>query len=186
MKITNRNILRLFRIHIFTVFIFSAILLINKPIVYAAPPDAEMCAFLERFHGHTCPGSLMGLRLGLAAKEVLNAQGKIEAKTFLLACPVDGIQVATGATYGNRAITVEDRKELYLILTDVKNDKQVKARLTQEAMDNGKRFRDLSSKSRALEVGSPEQIALKRKIDDVLDWFRTAPDEKVVTIKALN
>src|SRR5512145_2359452 len=115
--------------------IISAILLVNIPVTYSAPPDTAMCAFLEKFHGHTCPGSLMGLRLGLAAKEALKAEGKIEAKTFLLACPVDGIQVGAGTTYGNRSLTVDDKKEMYLILTDTKSGREVEARLTREAVE---------------------------------------------------
>lgn len=165
--------------------IFIAILLINMPIAYSAPPDAEMSAFLHKFHGHTCPGSLMGLRLGLAAKEALNAQGKITARTFPHACPVDGIQVATGATYGNRAITLEEGNGMYLILTDTKTGKRVEATLTQEAMEKGGGFREFSSKARSLEAGSPEQLEAKKKADDILNWFRTAPDENVVAIKVL-
>ena len=185
MKHHRSDILKLIGKQLSIVFIFSIMFLINIPIANSSPPDEEMCDFLERFHGHVCPGSLMGLRLGLAAKEALNAEGRIEAKTFLLACSVDGIQVATGATYGNRAITVEDRNEMYLILTDTKTGRQVEARLTEEAMEKGKGFRELSSKSRTLKSGSPEQLALKKQIDDILNWYRTAPDEKVVTIKVL-
>ncbi len=118
--------------------IISAILLFIIPVAYSAPPDAEMCAFLEKFHGHICPGSLMGLRLGLTAKEALHAEGKVEAKTFLLACSVDGIQVGAGATYGNKALTVDDKNEMYLILTDTKSGREVEARLTDEAMEKGK------------------------------------------------
>jgi formylmethanofuran dehydrogenase subunit E len=185
MKHIHGNILKLISMHLSIVIIFSTILLINIPIANSAPPDADMCAFLERFHGHTCPGSLMGLRLGLAAKGALNGHGKIEAKTFALACSVDGIQIATGATFGNKAFTLEDRNELYLILTDVESGKQVEARLTQEAMDNGKRFRDLSGKSQTFDVGSPERLVLEKEIDAILDWFRTAPDEDVVTVQVL-
>jgi formylmethanofuran dehydrogenase subunit E len=185
MKHIHGNILRLFIMHASIVFIFSIMLLINIPVANSSPPDAEMCAFLERFHGHICPGSLMGLRLGLAAKEALNAHGRIEAKTFALACSVDGIQVATGTTLGNKTFTVEDRNDMYLILTDVQSGRQVEARLTQKAMDNGKSFRDLRSKSQTFTAGSPERSALEKEINAVLDWFRTAPDADVVTVKVL-
>ncbi|HSW38405.1 MAG TPA: formylmethanofuran dehydrogenase subunit E family protein [Acidobacteriota bacterium] len=144
-----------------------------------------MVAFLEKFHGHTCPGSLMGLRLGLTAKEALNAEGKIEAKTFLHACSVDGIQAGAGTTYGNRALTVEDKKDLYLILTDTKSGRQVEARLTEEATEKGRGFRELSEKSRTLNAGSPEQLAVRKEIDDILNWYKIAPDDKVVIIKVL-
>lgn len=127
----------------------------------------------------------MGLRLGLAAKEALNAQGRIEAKTFMFACNVDGIQVGAGTTYGNKALTVEDRNEMSLILTDTKTGKQVEARLTEEAMNRGKGFKELMAKSRSLKEGSPEQLAVKKEINDILEWYRKTPDEKVVIIKVL-
>jgi formylmethanofuran dehydrogenase subunit E len=165
--------------------ILSAILVINIPVASSTPPDAETTGFLEKFHGHVCPGSLMGLRLAIAAKEALKAEGKIEAKTFLLACSVDGIQVGAGTTYGNRALTVEDKKDMSLILTDTKSGRQVEARLTEEAMEKGKGFRELSAKSRSFTEGSPEQVAAKKEIDDILNWYKTAPDEKVVIIKVL-
>ena len=88
MKNFHENLSGLIRINILILLIFTSILLISAPTSYAAPPSSEMCDFLHKFHGHTCPGSLMGLRLGLAAKEALNAEGKITAKTFLQACPV--------------------------------------------------------------------------------------------------
>lgn len=50
------------------VFTIAVIATMITPTAEPAPPDAEICAFLERFHGHTCAGSLMGLHLGLAAK----------------------------------------------------------------------------------------------------------------------
>ncbi len=185
MKNIHGKLFGLIRMSHSILLIFFAILLLYTPLVYSATPDSGICAFLEKFHGHTCPGSLMGLSLGLAAKEALNAPGRVEAKTFILACPVDGIQVATGATYGNRAITVEDRGKMILILTDTKTGKQVEASLTREAMERGEGFRELSGKSRDLKQGSPEQLAIKKEIDDILNWYRTAPDEKVVIIKIL-
>src|SRR5512136_1545214 len=72
---------------------------LNSQSAGPSPDRAEICRFLERFHGHTCPGSLMGLRLGMAAKEALKGSGKLRAKCFALSCPVDGIQVGAGTTY---------------------------------------------------------------------------------------
>ena len=181
MKYTSGKIIKFFNMcAVITLILFTGFSPANS-----APPEPEMCAFLERFHGHTCPGSLMGLRLGLAAKEALNAKGKITAKTFLHACPVDGIQVATGTTLGNKSFNLEDRGEMYLILTDSTSGKQVETRLTEKAMTKGKSFRDLSEKSRDLAAGSPERLSLEKEIEAVLDWFRTAPDNEVVTIKVI-
>jgi formylmethanofuran dehydrogenase subunit E len=167
------------------VLVVATLMAVNIPRAISAPPDAEMYTFLERFHGHTCAGSLMGLRLGLAAKEALKGEGKVKAKCFVLSCPVDGIQVGAGTTYGNKALEVEDRNELYLILTEVKNGRQVEARLTKKAMEMGKNYRDLSGKARAHTPGSPEQLRLENEIKAVLDWFRAASDSEVVTVRTL-
>jgi len=167
------------------VLVVATMIMVNTPTAISAPPDAEIYTFLERFHGHTCAGSLMGLRLGLAAKEALKGKAKLKAKCFVLSCPVDGIQVGAGTTYGNKALEVEDRKELYLVLTDVESGRQVEARLTKEATEMGKTFRDLSSKGRSHTPGSSERLHFEKEINAVLDWFRTAPDSEVVTIRIL-
>ncbi len=86
-----------------------------------ASETTDLYEVLERFHGHVCGGSLMGARLGLAARAALElsmSKGKFKARYFSLACPVDGIQVAAGTTYGNRAIEVEDRDEQRLLLSN--------------------------------------------------------------------
>ena len=128
----------------------------------------------------------MGLRLGLAAEEALKGHGKLKAKCFILACPVDGIQVGVGTTWGNRSLEVENRGEMSMVLTDVERGRKVEARLTEKAMEKGKSYRDLSEKARSQPAGSPERKGFEKDAEAVLDWFRTAPDSDVVTIKVLN
>lgn len=166
--------------------VFGVMAMVNTPIVMSAPPDAETCERLERFHGHTCTGSLMGLRLGLTAKEALKGYGKLKAKCFILACPVDGIQVGVGTTWGNKGLEVENRGEMSMVLTDVESGRQVEARLTAKAIKKGKSYRNLSQKARSHPTGSPERMDFEKEAEAVLDWFRTAPDSEVVTIKVLN
>ncbi|HZV80701.1 MAG TPA: formylmethanofuran dehydrogenase subunit E family protein, partial [Geobacteraceae bacterium] len=69
---------------------------------------------LGQFHGHVCAGSLFGARMGLAAKEALRkagGEGRLKARYYDLSCPLDGIQVGAGTTYGNASLVVEDRDE---------------------------------------------------------------------------
>ncbi len=141
---------------------------------------------LEKFHGHTCAGSLMGARLGSAAKAALKAasgEGKFTAKYFSLSCPVDGVQIAAGTTYGNRAIEVKDKGDHRLVLTAEKNRVQVEARLTRLAEEKGKLSRELSGKARELPVGSPERQRLEAEVEEIFSWFRTAPDKDVVIVR---
>jgi hypothetical protein len=53
----------------FIILVIATMIMVNTTTAISAPPDAGVYIFLERFHGHTCAGSLMGLRLGVAAKE---------------------------------------------------------------------------------------------------------------------
>lgn len=126
--------------------------------------------------------------MGLAAKAALKAaggEGKLKARYFDHSCPVDGVQVAAGTTYGNRAIEVEDRNEQRLLLSTEKNARQVEARLTKPAEENGKNFRDLSSKARDFPQGSPQRQRLEKEAEELLTWFRTAPEAAVVQVRVL-
>lgn len=146
---------------------------------------AALYSQLEAFHGHVCAGSIFGARLGLAAREALKAAGgtgKFTARYYDLSCPVDGIQMAAGTTYGNAALAVDDRDEHRLVLTAAGNKKQVEARLTVKAEQLGFKSRDLSKQAKDLPVGSPKRQQLEREIDEIHEWLRTAPTEEVVII----
>ncbi len=154
----------------------------------AGAPDPGLYDVLARFHGHTCAGSLMGARLGLAAKAALKeagGEGKLKARYFDNSCPIDGIQVAAGTTLGNKAMEVVDRNEHRLLLTAEKNGRQVEARLTKLAEEKAKPTRELSKKARALPAGSPERQRLEKEIEEIFAWFRNAPDAEVVTVRVV-
>lgn len=143
---------------------------------------------LERFHGHVCAGSLMGARLGLAAKSALERagiQGKLKAQYFSLSCPVDGIQMTAGTTYGNRALEVQDRNDQQLLLSDEKSGHQVEARLTATANEKALSTREINKKARSLPAGSPERKKLEQSLEAVYTWLKTAPDAEVVAIRLL-
>lgn len=143
---------------------------------------------LVNFHGHVCAGSIFGARLGLAAKESLKAAGgtgKFTARYYDLSCPVDGIQVAAGTTYGNKALLVQDRDEHRLVLTAEGNKRSVEARLTKKAEQMGLRSRDLGKKVKALPADAPEKAALEREIEEIYSWLKTAPVDDVVIVTTL-
>ena len=173
--------------------IFAGImsLVVSIKQVQAAPtavPDPALYAFLEKFHGHTCAGSLFGARLGLVAKEALKeagGNGNFTARYYDLSCPVDGIQVSAGTTYGTGALVVEDRDEHRLLLTATGNQRQVEARLTEKAQQMGLRSRELGKKSRTLPEDSPERKRLDQELEEIFGWLRTAPTAEVVTVTVI-
>jgi len=151
-------------------------------------PEPALFSQLEAFHGHVCAGSIFGARIGLAAKEALKkagGTGKFVAKYYDLSCPVDGVQVGAGATYGNAALAVEDRDEQRLVLTAEGNKLRVEARLARKAEELGLKSRDLGEKAKTLPAGSPERDQLEREIEEIFSWLKTAPEQEVVAVTLL-
>lgn len=106
----------------------------------------------------------------------------MKAVYYDLSCPVDGIQVAAGTTYGNGALAVTDRNEHRLVLTAERGKRQVEARLTKKAEEIGIRSRELGKKARSLPERSPERKRLEQENEEILAWLRTAPTTEIVTI----
>jgi formylmethanofuran dehydrogenase subunit E len=153
--------------------------------VVLAEPDAAFYDLLQQFHGDNCAGSIFGARLGYAAKHEMGDCGKLTAQYFDLSCPVDGIQLATGATYGNRGLEVLDQDDHRLILTDAESGKKVEARLTEQALEQGRKLREVSNKPRSSDPNSDEAMALQRDKESLLNWLRTAPDSLVVNVQVV-
>ena len=148
-------------------------------------PTPALYSQLEAFHGHVCAGSIFGARLGLAAKDALKeagGTGKFTARYYDLSCPVDGIQVAAGTTYGNKALTVQERDEHRLVLTASGNKRAVEARLTKKAEELGLKSRDLGKKAKTLAIGSPDRLNLEREIEDIYTWLKNAPTSEMVSV----
>ena len=94
-----------------------------------------------KFHGHKCPAMPMGIRAGLAALNALGvkrAQDKelvVEAETGegqAAGCFLDGIMVATGATYGKSNIKKLRYGKMAFTLIDMATGRAVRVSLKPE------------------------------------------------------
>jgi len=93
--------------------------------------------FLKNFHGHIGPYVLLGYKIGKLAVLKLKSRGeKLNTQYFgpdkkPLTCLVDGLQIATGCTYGIGNIKIFRRVGLPKIVFKTKKDKFV-VKLKQE------------------------------------------------------
>lgn len=168
--------------------IMAMAVIANSSSANDAIPTPALYRQLEEFHGHICAGSIFGARLGTAAKEALReagGTGRFTANYYDLSCPVDGIQMAAGTTYGNKALSVLDRDEHRLLLTATGNKRAVEARLTRKAEELGLKSRELGNKAAALSIDSPERMKLEQEIETIYTWLKTAPAGEVVSITHL-
>ena len=102
-----------------------------------------------KFHGHKCPAMPMGLRAGLAALKVLGVERAkdkeliVESETGegnAAGCFVDGIMVATGATYGKSNIKKLRYGKMAFTLIDEKSGRAVRVFLKPDFLREGPRF----------------------------------------------
>ena len=100
--------------------------------------------FLEvalEFHGHKCPAMPMGLRAGLAAMKTLGVERAkdkelvVESETgegHAAGCFLDGVMVATGATYGKGNIKKLFYNKMAFTLIDAGTRRAVRVSLKPE------------------------------------------------------
>jgi formylmethanofuran dehydrogenase subunit E len=90
------------------------------------------------FHGHKCPAMPMGLRAGLAALKALGVERAkdkeliVESETGegqAAGCFVDGLMVATGATYGKANIKKFNYGKMAFTLIDAGTGRAVRVSL---------------------------------------------------------
>lgn len=75
-----------------------------------------------RFHGHSCPGSMMGYRMAIAGLEAVKAAGmdpkELSAIVENNACGVDALQVVSSCSFGKKKIIFHDYgKNVYTLFS---------------------------------------------------------------------
>lgn len=65
-----------------------------------------------KFHGHICPGLLIGVRMGVAAMNFLGVDRASDEELYAVvendSCAIDGLQVVTGVTFGKGNLSFRD------------------------------------------------------------------------------
>ena len=149
---------------------------------------------LYDFHGHRCPMSTMGARLGIAAMAALGVtkadQFRVEGRYLARNCALDGIQYTTGCTMGNGNLSFEDAgaPSFTLRMRDGSRSVTVSASegaLARFAGHKEKRTRLLEERGisglpRAMEIDA--EIA--RDFDALVRWVQEGGDGELVMVTA--
>lgn len=107
-----------------------------------------------KFHGHKCPAMPMGLKAGVYAMEKLGVERAKDGQLLAIleldeehcaTCFADGVQVATGCTYGKGNIRRTGYGKWGLTLVDKKNKKAVRVVPKAEVMmkNKGTKFMEM-------------------------------------------
>ena len=103
-------------------------------------PSKELLRGAREFHGHRGPFLTLGLRIGLAALRLLDAEGWFDLKCRVRlplrvpeTCLLDGIQFSTGCTLGKRNIEIEEGKEIEAFF-EKRDGSQLRIKVRPEAV----------------------------------------------------
>lgn len=148
---------------------------------FVAPPWAF------EFHGHQCPFMPIGYRMGRLALERLGLEREKDHGLFVIAelgeghpqtCLMDGIQVATGATFGKLLIS----KTFYgkLAATFYHREKGgIRFSLRPDAVDEMGKFKFIAVRKTGVE---PSQIPAALS-EEIIRWVYEQTDESLFAVE---
>ena len=148
-------------------------------------PPLTLFDEIRRIHGHYCPMSTLGGRLGFAAKARQTSDAPLRAAYFIATCAVDGIRTATGCELSDGALQVSDRGRHALWLTTA-DGRGVFAELRESTLSLAGGYRTLDL---ALERDRPTLAAAELAqrsaekdafLDQLLQQLRQLPDDELM------
>ncbi len=152
--------------------------------------DGELDELFEmavKFHGHRCPAMPLGLRAGLAAMEKLGVQRAQNKELYVLsetgpahamACFLDGVQVATGCTYGKGNVERLDHYRLAFTLIDVATRRAVRVAVNPDRQEKSLGSEFVRLRSRGVE---PQHVA-PEITDPMIHVVMTAREEELFSV----
>jgi len=141
-------------------------------------------------HGHRCPMSTLGGRLGHAARRRLPSgdEASLRAIYHITTCAVDGIAVTTGCSEVAGTLRVEDRGRHQLLLRDIRSGCAVEVEIRPETLEMAAIYRRFDE---ALERERPslaaDQLAQRlqekeRVLEELLPKLRTLPEAELLLV----
>jgi len=140
------------------------------------------------FHGHQCPFMPIGYRMGRLAMQQLGVEHEADHGFFIFpevgeghpqACMMDGMQVATGATYGKVLMAKTFYGKLAATFYHPKKG-AVRFSLKPEFIDAFGKFEFFAYRKKGIE---PSQIPLVAA-QEVIKWVNDQPDDAIYKVEA--
>ncbi len=141
-------------------------------------------------HGHKCPAMPMGLRAGLAALEALGVPRAADGQLVALVeidtdhcgtCYADGIQMATGCTFGKGNIQKLGYGKFALTLVDRKTGRSVRVVTRPETIKKSQESEFIGYRKQGVSA-SQIDAAL---VEPLIDFILTSPAESLFAIGAV-
>lgn len=149
--------------------------------------DKNLLEIAFYFHGHKCPAMPLGLRAGLLALRKLRVERASDKELFCFLetgpahatmCFGDGVQFATGCTYGKGNIKKLHYSKNAITLIDVKNKKAVRVALNPDFQKKGLASEFVRMRKQGIEPKDiPPEI-----VDPLIEKIMQASDDELFRI----
>jgi len=142
------------------------------------------------FHGHRCPFMPLGYRMGIIALRELGMERVKDHGAYALpeigighpqTCMADGIQVATGCTYGKLLMERRNYGKIALVLY-APDKGAVRVSVKNDFLDQLGKFEFFAYRKKGIE---PSEIPAEI-IQPVIDFVLSAPEEAAFKIQRLD
>jgi len=149
--------------------------------------DRNLLELAIEFHGHKCPAMPLGIRTGLAAMKALGVERAKNKELYCLCetgfahatmCFVDGVQVATGCTFGKSNLENLDYSKNAITLIDVQSKRAVRVFPNPEFQKKGLCSEFVKLRSQGIE---PQDIE-PEIVDHTVERIATLPDEELLVV----
>lgn len=141
------------------------------------------------FHGHRCPFMPLGYRMGKLAMKELGVEHEKDHGFFVIpelgvghpqTCLMDGIQVATGATYGKSLMEKTFWGKLAAVFYKPGKG-AIRLSLKPDFIDEFGKLEFFAYRKRGVEPSQiPSEVA-----DEAIKWTDSQPNEKIFKIERL-
>ena len=140
------------------------------------------------FHGHQCPFMPIGYRMGKLALQYLGVEHEADHGFFIFSevgeghpqtCMLDGMQVATGATYGKVLMAKTFYGKLAATFYHPKKG-AVRLSLKPEFVDGFAKFEFFAYRKKGIEPSQIPQAAAQ----EVIKWVNEQPDDAIYKVEA--
>jgi formylmethanofuran dehydrogenase subunit E len=150
---------------------------------------AETIDRVVDFHGHSCPGLSIGIRVSELARERL---GRAKAEDLVAVvetdmCGVDAIQYLTGCTYGKGNLVHKDYGKMAFSFFDRKSGKGFRALLRPEAQERagGGELRGLMKRWAAGTLSEEEKDRCEQLRGQAGQYYMNAPLSELFEVSPL-
>lgn len=142
-----------------------------------------------QFHGHICPGLLMGVRAAEFAQKYLDIDPDQDEQLLAVvetnSCGVDAVQAILGCTFGKGNLIFKDYgKNVYIIASREKNRAvRIAQKFEPEPHPDSLRFRELRLKDTLTDEESAEQEGL---LGAIFERLLSEPFENLFTWREID